>query len=78
MSLGATGAISTHDLALADTPEFAAISQSVHFTEKFMRGADGLSMTFDYQLRPGIATSTNALKLMEMIGLPTEDDKMTR
>ena len=31
-------------------------------------------MTFDYQLRPGIATSTNALKLMEMLGLPTEDD----
>ncbi len=78
LSLGATGAISTHDLALADAPEFAAISQPVHFTEQFTRGANGLSMTFDYQLRPGIATSTNALKLMEMIGLPKEDDKMTR
>jgi DNA mismatch repair ATPase MutS len=74
LSLGATGAISTHDLALADAPEFAAISQSVHFTEKFTRGTDGLSMTFDYQLRPGIATSTNALKLMEMIGLPSAED----
>ena len=74
LSLGATGAVSTHDLALADAPELAIISQPVHFTEQFTRGADGLSMTFDYQLRPGIATSTNALKLMEMIGLPTEDD----
>ena len=73
LHLGATGAVSTHDLALADAPEFAVISQPVHFTEQFTRGADGLSMTFDYQLRPGIATSTNALKLMEMIGLPTED-----
>jgi hypothetical protein len=72
LSLGATGAVSTHDLALADTPEFADISQLVHFTEQFTRGADGLSMTFDYQLRPGIATSTNALKLMEMIGLPSD------
>jgi len=74
LSLGATGAISTHDLALADAPEFAAISRSVHFTEKFTRGADGLSMTFDYQLRPGIALSTNALKLMEMIGLPSAEN----
>jgi hypothetical protein len=73
LSLGATGAVSTHDLALADAPEFASISQPVHFTEQFIRRADGLSMTFDYQLRPGIATSTNALKLMEMIGLPSDD-----
>jgi hypothetical protein len=78
LSLGATGAVSTHDLALADAPEFALISQPVHFTEQFTRGADGLSMTFDYRLRPGIASSTNALKLMEMIGLPTEDDTVTR
>jgi hypothetical protein len=75
LSLGATGAVSTHDLALADAPEFALISRPVHFTEQFTRRADGLSMTFDYRLRPGVATSTNALKLMEMIGLPTEDDK---
>jgi len=74
LRLGATGAVSTHDLALADAPEFAIISQPVHFTEQFTRGAAGLSMTFDYQLRPGIATSTNALKLMEMLGLLTEDD----
>jgi hypothetical protein len=74
LSLGATGAVSTHDLALADAPQFAIISQPVHFTEQFTRGTDGLAMTFDYRLRPGIATSTNALKLMEMIGLPTEDD----
>ena len=26
-------------------------------------------MTFDYQLRPGVATSRNALKLMKMIGI---------
>ncbi len=70
LGLGATGAVSTHDLALADAPEFAVIGQPVHFTEQFTRGAGGLSMTFDYLLRPGIATSTNALKLMEMIGLP--------
>jgi hypothetical protein len=72
LSLGATGAVSTHDLTLADAPEFAAVSRLVHFTEQFTRGQDGLSMTFDYRLRPGIATSTNALKLMEMLGLPSD------
>jgi DNA mismatch repair ATPase MutS len=69
LSLGATGAVSTHDLALADTSELAAASDLVHFSEQFARGPDGPSMHFDYRLRPGIATSTNALKLMEMIGL---------
>lgn len=69
LALGATGAVSTHDLALADTPELAVASDLVHFSEQFARGPDGPSMHFDYRLRPGIATSTNALKLMEMIGL---------
>ena len=41
----------------------------MHFTESFSRGADGPSMHFDYKLRPGIATSTNALTLMEIVGL---------
>jgi DNA mismatch repair ATPase MutS len=74
LSLGAIGAVSTHDLTLADTPDLSVVSQPVHFTEQFARDVDGLTMTFDYKLRPGIATSTNALHLMEMIGLPAVDD----
>ena len=66
---GAIGAVSTHDLTLAASPELAAAAVSMHFTESFSRGADGPSMHFDYKLRPGIATSTNALKLMEIVGL---------
>jgi len=69
----ATGAISTHDLSLADAPEIRAFSQPVYFTESFTRGPEGLVMQFDYKLRPGIATSTNALKLLEIVGLPIED-----
>jgi hypothetical protein len=26
-------------------------------------------MSFDYQLRPGVATTTNAMKLLELVGL---------
>src|SRR5581483_10361428 len=35
LRVGATGAVSTHDLTLADTPEIAAASDRVHFTEDF-------------------------------------------
>jgi DNA mismatch repair ATPase MutS len=73
LSLGATGAVSTHDLTLAQTPEIASTAQLVHFTETFTRSPEGLKMTFDYKLRPGIATSTNALKLLEMVGLPLDE-----
>ncbi len=73
---GAIGAVSTHDLTLTDpseAPEMAAAARLVHFTETL--GSDtggGPAMTFDYKLRPGIATSTNALKLMEIVGLRLE------
>lgn len=72
LALGATGAVSTHDLSLIDEPRLRAASVPVHFTEQFTRGPDGPSMSFDYRLRPGVATSVNALALMEIAGLPTE------
>lgn len=71
---GALGAVSTHDLTLADAPELKSSAHEVYFTEHFTRGADGPTMTFDYILRPGIAISTNALKLMELVGLPVGDE----
>jgi DNA mismatch repair ATPase MutS len=73
---GAIGAVSTHDLTLAAAPELTAAAVTVHFSERFAPGdgsaaEDGPTMHFDYKLRPGIATSTNALKLMQIIGLST-------
>jgi len=70
---GAIGAVSTHDLTLADAPELKPAARQVYFTEHFTRGADGPTMTFDYTLHSGIAVSTNALKLMELVGLPVND-----
>lgn len=66
---GAIGAVSTHDLTLADAPDLTAAAVPVHFTETFTRGANGPAMRFDYRLRPGLATSSNALKLVELVGL---------
>ena len=45
------------------------LGYKVHFTETLSNDRGGPSMTFDYKLRPGIATSTNALRLMEIVGL---------
>ena len=73
LEMGATGVVSTHDLTLGAAPEIVATSTLAHFTESFTRGPAGPSMTFDYKLRPGLATSTNALKLMEIVGLPVDD-----
>ncbi len=69
---GAIGAVSTHDLSLAASPAVAACARQVHFTEQFTDGPDGPCMTFDYRLRPGLATSTNALKLLQLVGLVAE------
>jgi ABC-type multidrug transport system fused ATPase/permease subunit len=68
---GAIGAVTTHDLSLADAPELAPHTVAVHFSEQFTADPNtgDTRMTFDYRLRPGIATSTNALKLVEMMGL---------
>ncbi len=69
----ALGAVSTHDLTLADTSELLRDARMVHFTESFARVDGTLTMRFDFRLHPGLATSTNALKLMEIVGLPLPD-----
>ncbi len=69
IDLGAVGAISTHDLDLGTTDELAAACVPVYFSEQF-REIDGKKqMTFDYQMKMGIAETTNALKLLEIVGL---------
>lgn len=62
------GAISSHDLELIVGTALEAAADQVHFAEIFTRGPNGPSMTFDYQLRQGPATSSNALALMELLG----------
>jgi hypothetical protein len=67
---GSIGAISTHDLALAEDPGLQAAARQVHFREHVERTSEGRPrLTFDYVLRPGLATSTNALTLLEIVGL---------
>ena len=71
----AVGAISTHDLDLATTSELEKACRTVHFSEQFTEEDGVKKMTFDYQMKQGIAETTNALKLLEMVGL-TEPGKV--
>jgi hypothetical protein len=63
---GAMGAVSTHDLGLGGLEsELEGRVVNVHFQEQ----VTGDEMTFDYKLRPGLVQSSNALRLMKMVGL---------
>ena len=64
---GALGVVTTHDLTLADAHDLNVRAVPVHLTESVGEGYEGL--TFDYRLRIGIATSTNALRLLKLVGL---------
>lgn len=65
----AIGAVSTHDLELAASEPLSGACRCVHFRETLHDQAAPRPMTFDYQLRPGIATTTNALRLLDLVGL---------
>jgi len=62
------GMISTHDLELAQLEEEIQSLTNYHFEETI----EGNKMRFEYKLKPGPCPTTNALKIMEMEGLPTE------
>lgn len=71
---GAIGAVSTHDLEIARVPTIAGRLHNVHFRETLEDRPDGPRMTFDYRLREGLATTTNALVLLRLVGLDSPPD----
>ena len=66
LDAGAIGAMTTHDLGLAEEEPIKSAAGLMHFSE--IIDPDG-TMRFDYVLKPGLATSRNALRLMQMIGI---------
>ncbi len=70
---GAIGAVSSHDLGLVGLEaESAGRITNKHFSDRI----EGGTMTFGYRLEPGVVQSTNALRLMRLVGLEvgTEDE----
>ncbi len=64
----ATGLISTHDLELTRLADEIDGVYNAHFREEVAEGR----LAFDYRLRPDPCPTTNALKIMQMEGLPVE------
>ncbi|HEY7306097.1 MAG TPA: hypothetical protein VH601_18370 [Bryobacteraceae bacterium] len=63
---GAIGLITTHDLALARMEQDLGPGvRNVHFEDQIANG----EIHFDYKLRPGVVTRSNALELMRVVGL---------
>lgn len=63
---GSIGLVSTHDLALAQIAESLAPSAAnVHFEDHIEDG----KVVFDYRMRPGVVTKSNALALMRSVGI---------
>jgi hypothetical protein len=61
----AIGLVTTHDLSLTQIADLLKPrAANVHFEDRFENG----TMIFDYQMRPGVAQSRNALALMRAVG----------
>ncbi len=63
------GLVSTHDLELTDLEKEISSLINAHFQETVADGA----LEFDYTLRPGPCPTTNALRIMELEGLPVPE-----
>jgi DNA mismatch repair ATPase MutS len=63
---GAIGLVTTHDLAVtAVASSLAPRAVNVHFDDRF----DGGEVVFDYRMKPGPVTHSNAVALMRAVGL---------
>jgi hypothetical protein len=68
---GAIGLITTHDLALSGIASaLAPRAVNVHFEDWF----DGEDLRFDYRLKPGPVTRSNAIALMRAVGLDVPEE----
>lgn len=66
LATGAIGLVTTHDLALAEiAASHGGKVRNVHFEDRL----DGGNVVFDYRMRDGVVTRSNALALMKMVGL---------
>jgi len=71
LARGAIGLVTTHDLALTViADELAPRATNIHFEDFFEDG----EIRFDYRIKPGPVTRSNALALMRAVGLELESE----
>jgi len=66
------GVIATHDLELVHLAEEMTNVKNYHFRDDVQDGR----MVFDYKLYPGPCPTTNALKIMQLAGLPVAGNSL--
>jgi DNA mismatch repair ATPase MutS len=64
------GFLATHDLELASLADTSPQVSNFHFRDQVQDG----KLVFDYKIRVGPCPTTNALKIMQMEGLPIDSD----
>jgi hypothetical protein len=63
---GAIGLVTTHDLTLADmTVQIGTKAKNIHFDDEVRKGV----LNFDYKVKDGPVTKSNAIELMKSVGL---------
>lgn len=69
-SLPTLGLLTTHDLELAAlADENPGLVKNYHFDDQI----ENDRISFDYKLKPGVSTSTNAIALMKMVGIDVDN-----
>jgi len=71
LARGGIGLVTTHDLALTEFVAQVSAARNVHFQDDMRDGR----LAFDYHLRDGVVTKSNALDLMRAIGLPVTGEE---
>jgi hypothetical protein len=72
MLRGAIGLITTHDLALTELASNDLPGGNAHFEDSGEAG----ELHFDYKLRPGLLTRSNALNIARMLGIDAAATKL--
>jgi DNA mismatch repair ATPase MutS len=65
------GAVATHDLNLINSEKDIKCVSNFHFREDISNG----KMVFDYKLHPGPCPTTNAIRVMQLAGLPVSSEQ---
>jgi hypothetical protein len=72
LNSGATGLLTTHDLALTQiAKDLSPRAANFHFEDRLA----GDTIAFDYRIRPGIVPRGNGLALMRAVGIPVWEDE---
>jgi DNA mismatch repair ATPase MutS len=64
----AMGLVTTHDLALTEAAD-GKKTRNAHFEDQWLEG----KLFFDYKLREGVITRSNALELLRSVGFAIDD-----